>query len=213
MLARLDRVQEVDMTAAFFTGLVVAGGLFFAVGAQSAFLISQGMRREHHLLAALICGAFDAVLIALGVAGVGAIVASQPQLTRLAELGGGVYLAGFAALCAWRALAGRAVGPGSSAALRGRRSVVLRTFAVTALNPHVYLDTIVLLGSMSAAWPGWGGPAFGLGAVLASTTWVFGLALGGQVLAPWLARAAVWRVLDAVMALVMGALAVSFLAP
>lgn len=198
------------MTAAFFTGLAVAGGLFFAVGAQSAFLISQGMRREHHLLAALLCAAFDAVLIALGVAGVGALVASEPGLTRLAELGGGLYLSGFALLCAVRALRGRA-GPGAVEAEASRRSVVLRTFAVSALNPHVYLDTIVLLGSMSAAWPGWGGPAFGLGAVLASTLWVFGLALGGQALAPWLARPSVWRGIDAVMALVMGGLAARFL--
>ncbi len=197
------------LLAGFGLGL----SLIVAIGAQNAFVLRQGLRGEHVLAVVLVCALSDAVLITAGVAGVGALVQQVPWLLVVVRVGGAAFLLAYAALAARRAL--RPSGDALDADAPTRRStpgaVVLTALALTWLNPHVYLDTVVLLGSVAAtqgdarAW-------FGVGAVLASAVWFTGLGFGARLLRPVFARPGAWRVLDAGIAVVMVGIAVSLLA-
>lgn len=192
------------MLQSYLNGLAVAAGLIVAIGAQNAFVLSCGLRREHPVLVAAICVICDAVLIVAGVFGLSALLLRSPLLLAAARWGGAAFLLGYGLRAlhrAWRpaALRGEARGAAS------RRAVVLSTLAVTLLNPHVYIDTVLLLGSLGArqALPA----AYAAGAASASTLWFFGLAAGAARMAPWLARPAVWRGLDLGVAAIMFAVA------
>lgn len=202
----------VELLAPALAGLGLGLGLIVAIGAQNAFVLRQGVRHEHVLAVVLVCVVSDAVLIVAGVAGAGAVFTAVPRLVAVARWGGALFLLGYAALAARRALRGPAArGEGlvvdPSARTSGRlRAVVATTLALTWLNPHVYLDTVVLLGSVGsthgeARW------AFAAGAVLGSTLWFAGLGLAARALAPVFARPVAWRVLDGLVAVVMTALA------
>lgn len=202
----------VELLAPALAGLGLGLGLIVAIGAQNAFVLRQGVRHEHVLAVVLVCVVSDAVLIVAGVAGAGAVFTAVPRLVAVARWGGALFLLGYAALAARRALRGPAArGEGlvvdPSARTSGRlRAVVATTLALTWLNPHVYLDTVVLLGSVGsthgeARW------AFAAGAVLGSTLWFGGLGLAARALAPVFARPVAWRVLDGLVAVVMTALA------
>lgn len=208
-----------QLLASALSGLGLGLGLIVAIGAQNAFVLRQGIRREHVLAVVLICITSDALLIAAGVAGAGALFSALPWLVTAARWGGALFLLGYAVLAARRALrrpAGDAEGlpvePVAAAEGRGGRlgAVVATTLALTWLNPHVYLDTFVLLGSVGsthgeARW------AFAAGAILGSTLWFSALGLAARALAPVFARPAAWRVLDGFIAVVMSALAVGLL--
>jgi len=196
-------------------GLGLGFSLIIAIGAQNLFVLRQGLRREHVLLVATICALSDALLIVLGVSGVGLVLQSLPGLLTAVRWGGAAFLIGYGLLAARRAWrpSGEplivdvpASGPlqgGVALATRERlAATALTCLALTWLNQHVYLDTVFLLGSVASAHAD-GRWAFAAGAVLASVAWFFGLAFGSRLLAPWLAKPRAWRVLDGVIAGVM----------
>lgn len=197
-------------SAVFFQGLAISAGLIVAIGAQNAFVLAQGVRGAHRLQIALACASSDALLIALGVGGAGALIASQPALLALARWGGAAFLLVYAAMALRRAWHGESMTlPADSQQSVWR--VLLATLAVTWLNPHVYLDTVVLLGGVAAQLPAQERFTFGLGAALASWLWFFALAYGARLLAPLFTRPTSWRVLDISVALVMLAVAASLI--
>lgn len=184
----------------FTNGLFVGASLIIAIGAQNAFVLAQGLRREHHVAVALVCMTCDALLIAAGVFGLASLLQMYPLALDVARWGGVAFLVGYAVLALRRAANSgglRAV----DAPRRPLGSVLLTTLAVTLLNPHVYIDTVVLVGSIGAQQPTPG--IFALGAVSASILWFGLLAIGAARLAPLLARPLTWRLIDVGVALMM----------
>jgi L-lysine exporter family protein LysE/ArgO len=192
----------------FLAGFALSAALIMAIGAQNLFVLRQGVRREHVGPVVLLCGSADALLIVLGVGGVGAFLAAVPQLTRAMAWGGAAFL-GWYALKALR----RAAAPDATPAGVPGEATLARALAATAgftfLNPHVYLDTVLLMGAAGSAQPEAARPLFVAGAVLASFTWFSALGYGARGLAPLFARPAAWRALDALVGVIMLALAAS----
>lgn len=188
------------MLNTYFTGLLVAASLIMAIGAQNAFVLGQSLKQEHHLSAALLCMVCDAILITAGVFGLGRLLQEHSLALEITRWGGIAFLLGYAALALSRAARPTALTV-STPAPRSRQAVILATLAVTLLNPHVYLDTVVLIGAIGAqqASPG----TFALGAASGSIIWFSALAVAGARLAPWLSRPYTWRVIDVVVALMM----------
>nr|WP_229054294.1 LysE/ArgO family amino acid transporter [Aeromicrobium sp. Leaf350] len=207
-------------------GFFVMLSLILAIGAQNVFVLRQGIRREHVGLVIAICAASDAVLVAAGVAGLGRLVEAVPWLVDAARLAGAAFLLGYAALAARRAFVGggelvptdggEEVGVPTGSVAVGARTTTRRTtvaataVALTWLNPHVYLDTVFLLGSVATShgddrW--W----FALGAAAGSVTWFTCLGLGARHLSGVLRTARSWQVLDGAIAVVMVVIAVSLL--
>lgn len=194
------------MQEAYFAGLRLGLGLILAIGAQNAFVLRQGLRREHVFATAAFCAASDAGLIALGVSGFALATGVMGWLAPLLRWGGVVFLALYglrAARAAWRGGETLAAAGGGGIGL-GRTLATLA--ALTWANPHVWLDTVVLLGSVSAQYQGLG---FALGAMSGSVLFFFGLAYGARLLAPVFARPLAWRVLDGLVAIVMWSIAAS----
>ena len=191
-----------SLVAGFTLGL----SLILAIGAQNAFVLRHGLVRLHVLPVVLTCAVSDAVLITAGVAGFGALVAHAPWLEGAMRLFGAAFLIWYgsrALRAAWQG--GGALEAGT--AVPRLRASVLTCLALTWLNPHVYLDTVVLLGAISAQYPS---PLqFGLGAVVASFVFFFALGFGARGLAPLFARPGAWRLLDALIGVVMYAIALS----
>ncbi|MEV5440928.1 LysE/ArgO family amino acid transporter [Streptomyces sp. NPDC052682] len=193
--------------AGFGTGL----SLIVAIGAQNAFVLRQGIRRDAVLAVVGICALSDAVLIALGVGGVGAVVVAWPGALTAVGWIGGAFLLGYGALAARRVFRPGAALRAEGEAAGSRRRAVLTCLAMTWLNPHVYLDTVFLLGSVAAGH----GPlrwTFALGAVLASLSWFTALGFGARLLSRHLATPTAWRVLDALVAATMIVLGVTLIA-
>ncbi|WP_299038409.1 LysE/ArgO family amino acid transporter [uncultured Pseudokineococcus sp.] len=201
-----------DLLAAL-SGLGLGLSLIVAIGSQNAFVLRQGLRGEHVGAVVAVCTASDAVLIAAGVAGVGALVQQAPELLVAVRVGGAAFLLGYAVVAARRALrpGGDALEESAAPARGSRRGALVTALALTWLNPHVYLDTVVLLGSV-AAGQGEARWAFGAGAVAASVLWFSALGFGARLLRPLFARPGAWRVLDGAIAVVMALLAASLLA-
>jgi len=182
--------------------------LIVAIGAQNAYVLRQGLRREHVLAVVLVCALSDAALILLGIAGAGAVFAAFPAALVVVRYAGAAFLLVYAFLAARRAWHPAALEAGVPAVRTSLAAALATCLALTWLNPHVYLDTVVLLGSVANAhgddrW--W----FGLGAALGSIVWFTALGYGARLLQPVFARPAAWRVLDAVIAVTMVAIAVS----
>ena len=198
------------MLAPALSGFALGASLIIAIGAQNAFILRQGLIRSHVFILCFICALSDAVLIAAGVGGLGSLIAAAPVLISAVTLGGAIFLATYAFM-AFR----RAAHPGSMAAGKPEAMplavAVSACLAFTFLNPHVYLDTVVLLGGLSARYEGWARLAYGLGAAIASFVWFFGLGYGARLLEPLFARPAAWRVLDVIIGVVMSLLAISLL--
>jgi L-lysine exporter family protein LysE/ArgO len=183
--------------------------LIVAIGAQNAFVLRQGLRREHVVPVVLVCAVSDLALIVAGIAGLGAVIAAQPTAVTVVRWVGAVFLLGYALLAARRALrpAGLAPADRGPATLR---ATLLTSLALTYLNPHVYLDTVLLLGSVAQQHPHrW---LFGIGAAAASAVWFTALGAGAHRLGPVLSRPAAWRVLDGLIAAVMAVIAVTLIA-
>lgn len=194
---------ESSIAAVFVQGLALSLGLIVAIGAQNAFVLRQGLRREHVGSVVLFCAMADALLIMAGVFGMAQALGERPQLARALALAGAAFLAWYG----WKALLRMRV-TGQLQAAAGserlsRRSTLAQAAAFTLLNPHVYLDTVLLVGSMGAQQPaalrGW----FVAGAALASALWFSGLGLGARWLAPWFARPRAWQVLDGLIGITM----------
>lgn len=205
-------IFQADLIAPFGTGFALGATLIIAIGAQNAFILRQGLLREHVFILCLICALSDALLIVAGVAGLGSLIATRPSLIFWITLGGAIFLLAYAAIAFRRAMWPEAMD--TAAATRkpaGLGAALAACLAFTFLNPHVYLDTVILLGSLSARYDGQGRIAYGAGATLASFTWFFGLGYGARLLAPLFAKAAAWRVLDTLIGLVMLALGAKLL--
>ncbi|WP_244884771.1 LysE/ArgO family amino acid transporter [Janibacter anophelis] len=192
------------MTLSAIAGLLTGLTLIVAIGAQNAFVLRQGIRREHLGPVVLICIAADAMLIGLGTAGVGALVSGHPGLVRVVTWLGAAYLVGYGLVALRRAARPEGM---VATAPASRGSVVATTLAITFLNPHVYLDTVLMLGSIANGhgdqrW------AFAGGAAVGSAVWFTALGLGARALAGPLGRPRTWRALDGVIGVTMIGLAV-----
>lgn len=199
------------MELPYFTGMATGASLIIAIGAQNAFVLTQGIKKQYRFLVALICSLMDAVLIALGVAGVGSIISQSPHLLTVAAGGGALFLFVYGLknlLTALKPVEGLAETEHSETS---RAQIVLTTLAITLLNPHVYLDTVVLLGSISSTYVGQSRYLFAGGAVSASFLWFFLLSYGAAVLAPLFKRTITWRILYSLIFLIMWRIAYSLL--
>lgn len=188
-------------------GFVASAGLIVAIGSQNAFVLRQGLLQRNVGMVVLTCALGDIVLILCGVLGVGALVREWPALLQVLRFGGAVFLGVYglmAARRAWAGSSGLAPADGSTSS----RRVLLACLAFTFLNPHVYLDTMILLGSLSTRYAGMGQWAFAFGACLASVTWFSTLGFGSRLLQPVFKSPIAWRLLDAFVALLMLTLAV-----
>lgn len=194
------------MSAAAFAGFRLGLGLILAIGAQNAMVLRQGLRREHVFATCLFCALSDALLIVSGVAGFAAASAALPWLAPALRWGGVAFLTWYGLRAFRAALAGGGVLRAGGEAPPSLVRTLLLIAAVTWLNPHVYLDTVVLLGSVSAQYQGQAA-AFAAGAVTASFAFFFALGYGGRLLAPLFARPGAWRALDALVGLLMWSLA------
>jgi L-lysine exporter family protein LysE/ArgO len=195
------------MNSPLLVGFVASFTLIAAIGAQNAFVLRQGIRREHVLPVVAMCTLSDIVLIAAGIAGVGALVSAHPNALNVAKFGGAAFLVGYGLLAAKRAWRPSSLTPSDAAPAR-LGAVLLTCASLTFLNPHVYLDTVVLLGALAnehrdGRW------LFGIGAVTASAVWFVSLGLGARRLAGLFATPLTWRILDGVIAVTMTALGLS----
>lgn len=194
------------MSFAFLAGFQLSLGLIAAIGAQNAFVLRQGLRREHVLAVCLFCAASDAALISAGVAGFGTLTRIAPTAGEVLRWGGVAFLVWYGA----RAFAAAWRGGGALEAARGGGTPLAGVLGALALitwaNPHVWLDTVVLIGSVSAQYPGRAAP-FGAGAAAASFVFFFALGYGARLLAPLFARPRAWQVLDLAVGVIMWAIA------
>lgn len=195
---------------AYLQGLGTGAGLIIAIGAQNGFVLSQGVRKQHNWLVAFICSVSDALLIFLGAAGVGTAVAANPVLREIAGWGGAIFLGYYGCRALRSAITAETLQLVEGEFL-SRRAVAISTLAVTLLNPHVYLDTLVLLGSTSGQFAGTGRFMFALGASSASFLWFYSLSLCGELLAPFFQSRKAWRLLDILVCLTMWSMAYQLL--
>lgn len=191
---------------AALAGFATGGSLIVAIGAQNTFVLRQGLRQEHVLPIVGICASADALLILAGVAGLGEVIQAAPAALAWLRFAGAAFLAVYGAMALRRALE-----PHQAVVDRGvpmaLRAAVATTLAFTFLNPHVYLDTVVLVGALANQHEGVARWQFAAGAATASVVWFSALGFGAKLLVPLFARPATWRVLDGVIALVMFSLA------
>jgi L-lysine exporter family protein LysE/ArgO len=195
------------MSSPLVLGFLASFTLIAAIGAQNAFVLRQGIRREHVLPVVALCTMSDIVLILAGIAGVGALISAHPSAFNIAKFGGAAFLIGYGLLAARRAWRPTTLTPAEAAPAR-LTEVLLTCAAMTFLNPHVYLDTVVLLGTLAnehhdERW------LFGVGAVTASAVWFTSLGLGARRLAGLFAAPMTWRILDGLIAVTMIALGLS----
>ena len=208
----MDFEQWYSAASAAIKGLVFGAGLIIAIGAQNAFVLRQGLARRDVFLTALVSTLGDVFLIALGIGGVGALIAGSRTLTLAATWGGGLFLLYFG----WRSFNNAGRGHGLDLGLQqdkagGPRKTVLAALGFSLLNPHVYLDTVVLIGSLGAQFPPGQRWYFGAGAMLASALWFFGLAYGASKLAPWFEKKWAAQALDLLIGVIMWGIAFSLL--
>lgn len=196
----------------FVAGLSIGLSLIVAIGAQNAFVLRQGLKGEHVFAVCLACAVSDAALIVLGVTSFGRIAAVLPWLDPVMRFGGGAFLIWYGAKSLYSSLKSQgalAVGEAGTPA-KPLWPTLLACLAITWLNPHVYLDTVVLLGTISTQFPGREG-IFALGATTGSFLFFFALGFGAGFLRPIFAKPAAWRILEGIIALVMWAIAAKLL--
>jgi L-lysine exporter family protein LysE/ArgO len=197
--------------AAFLSGLLLGGSLIIAIGAQNVHVLRQGLRREHVGPVVLLCAALDAALMTAGVTGVAASLGAFPHARAALTVLGAGFLVWYGLGAARRALRPAALRAEVAGAARPLGPVIAQTLAVTLLNPHVYLDTVLLVGAVGASHPAALRGAFLLGAASSSAAWFFALGFGARALSPVFARPAAWRVLDGLVAVTMWGLALMLL--
>ena len=199
-----------SLIAAALAGLGFGLSLIVAIGAQNAYVLRQGLRKEHVFVIVAICALSDALLIAVGVAGLGAIIQQLEWLLLLIELIGGGFLCTYGIMAAKRAWKPEVLNTETGGAPVSLKVAVGTVLALTYLNPHVYLDTVLLLGSVAGTYEHnrwW----FATGAMLGSIIWFSTLGFGARLLAPVFKKPTAWRVLDAIIAVVMFTLGASLL--
>lgn len=203
----------VSVGSTVLAGFVAGAGLIIAIGAQNAFVLRHGLQRHHVGLVVASCVLADLVLIVCGVAGIGVLLRQWPAGLEALRFGGAAFLGGYGLLAARRAWrGGKALQP-LATGNADRWRTLLVCLGLTLLNPHVYLDTVVLLGSLSNHYPGAMRWAFASGACAASVLWFVSLGYGARLLLPVFSDRRAWRLLDAMMAIVMLSLCLSLLRP
>ncbi|WP_433663089.1 LysE/ArgO family amino acid transporter [Nocardia sp. CA-128927] len=204
--------MEVSSAAlAALSGLGFGLSLIVAIGAQNAFVLRQGVRGQHIFAVVAVCALSDIVLIAAGVGGFGVVVQSVPAVVTVVRYAGAAFLLGYAVLAARRAFASSALIVGSAGTTVALGATVATSLALTWLNPHVYLDTLVLLGSLASTYATPDRWFLGAGAMLGSVVWFTALGYGARRLGPLFARPVAWRVLDSAIAVVMTLLGLGLL--
>lgn len=198
------------MITPFLNGFALGASLIIAIGAQNAFILKQGLLRQHVFVLCLICAASDALLITAGVGGLGTLVSAHPALVKAVTLFGALFLAAYSFIAFRRAFHDSSMGVnGEGTSLK---QAVAACLAFTFLNPHVYLDTVLLLGGLSSRYAGEARLAYGMGAAVASFVWFFGLGYGARLLLPLFQKPVAWRVLDIFIGIVMALIAISLAA-
>lgn len=195
------------LQSAFSTGFVMSATLIVAIGAQNAFVLRQGLRREHVAAIVLFCALADLLLIGAGVAGLASVLGQRATLAMLLTLGGAAFLCCYGVLALRRAARPQALRSAASGTAVSLRSAMMQVAGFTLLNPHVYLDTVLLMGSIGARQPAGLRLWFVGGAAVASGMWFTTLGFGARWLSPIFARPRAWQILDSLIALVMFALA------
>jgi len=204
--------EDILSATPFINGILLGTSLIIAIGAQNAYVLRQGLLRSHVFVITTICFLSDATLITAGIMGLGTLIQNHPDWLTIVALIGGMFLLAYGALAFKRALNPAGLTP----AEQGNASlskVVMITLALTFGNPHVYLDTVVLIGGLSAQYPGSERISFGAGAITGSAIWFYTLGFGARYLAPLFAKPIAWRILDFTIAAVMWTLAYSLLRP
>ncbi|MEZ9596826.1 LysE/ArgO family amino acid transporter [Shewanella sp. 10N.261.52.F9] len=201
------------MQTAFIQGMGIGGSLIMAVGAQNAFVLKQGLKRSHSLPIAAICSFIDAIMITAGVAGLGHLIIAFPLVKDIASFGGALFLLvyGYGALKS--SFSDNRMDNDGDLAADSLKKAVLTTLAISLLNPHLYLDTVVLLGSISVQFEGTEKQWFGAGAVLASFVWFFSLSLGAKYLSPVFKKPKAWCYLDRFICVTMWSIAAALIYP
>lgn len=191
-------------------GFGLGASMIIPIGAQNAYVLNQGIKRHHHLTTATICSLLDTLFISLGIFGGGALLASNTTLLTMVTIGGIIFLTVYGIISLRSAFSGaddESVNPGCIRS-RGRKAVIVGALAVTVLNPHLYLDTVVILGSIGGQFEGHDRLAFAAGTILASFVWFYSLSLGAAKLAPTLSQPKVRKTIDIGVALMMFTIAV-----
>jgi L-lysine exporter family protein LysE/ArgO len=199
----MSETNAVSTLAAGWQGFGLGLGLIIAIGAQNAFVLRQGLRRQNVALVVALCTICDSALITLGAVGVGSLVASSPILSKIAVFGGAAFLIVYGALTLRNAFKPQSLSVADAPDALGTRAVVTAALGFSILNPHAWLDTVVLLGGIAGQFPTDQRVVFTGGAILASAVWFVGLGAGAAWLSPVLARPKVWRVIDLVIGLVL----------
>ncbi|EPF9306968.1 LysE/ArgO family amino acid transporter [Vibrio vulnificus] len=185
-------------------GFGLGATMIIPIGAQNAFVLNQGIKRNHHLTTAAVCSILDMVFISLGIFGGGAILSQNELLLTAVTLGGIVFLSVYGLMSLKSAFKPiEQVEKHHEVIARGRRTVILGALAVTVLNPHLYLDTVVILGSIGGQFEGHDRIAFAIGTTLASFTWFYALSMGAAKLGPTLSKPKVKRGIDIAVAAMM----------
>lgn len=192
-----------DFLSTFLAGFGLGLSLIVAIGAQNAFVLRQGIRVEHVVVIVLVCALSDAILIMFGIAGLGVVLDRAPDAITVVRWAGAAFLMGYGLLAARRAMSTQRLTVDRGNGPTSRAQAVATVMALTWLNPHVYLDTVLLVGSVANAHAGAGRWVFGSGAVLASVTWFSTLGFGARLLRGVFDRPLAWRCLDATIAAVM----------
>ncbi len=205
------------MYSATFDGFIIGIGLILAIGAQNLYVINQGLRGGHVFIAALVSTVCDSVLIALGAGGLGTLLAANETVQAVARYGGAIFVIGFGFYALWQATRPKEGGyekAEAEARASGGRSAwaaVVTTLAFALLNPHVYIDTVLLLGGIGAQYPDPTRPYFVIGASAASAIWFFTIGYGARLIAPILRKPVAARILDLIVAAIMFFVGVSLL--
>ncbi len=187
----------------FLTGLLLGGSLIIAIGAQNAYVLKQGLLKSHVFIICLICALSDAILIAIGTSGVGKIVENHPEWLRTITWFGAIYLIIFGLSSIRAAINNKTLEAASQDSKQNTKTVISTVLALTFLNPHVYLDTVLLIGSIASPYSDTERFFFTLGAISASFIWFFSLGYGARLLLPVFSKPSAWKILNIVIALVM----------
>lgn len=201
----------VTSPSAYLTGLFLGGSLIVAIGAQNAFVLRQGLLRVHVAIVVAVCILIDVVLTTMGVGGLSASLGRSPLALEAVAVAGACFLGWYGFGAARRACSSQSLSAARDGGAQSARGVLLQTLAVSLLNPHVYLDTVLLIGSVGVQQPGPLRPAFLAGVWTASAGWFASLGFGSRLLAPVFARPVAWRLLDALVAAVMWGIALTLL--
>ncbi|MFM2479891.1 LysE/ArgO family amino acid transporter [Celerinatantimonas sp. YJH-8] len=199
------------LTSTLITGFTSGAGLLVCIGSQNAFVLRQGLLRNHLFVVASICILSDIILISGGISGLGMLIQQWPKLIELIRYGGGIFLAVNAILAAKRAWDGGGQLKAASTSVSKRTQIMLTCLGYTWLNPHVYIDTILLLGSLSMHYSGVEKWKFGIGALTASFIWFISITYGAKLLLPLFHSPHAWRILDIMVAVMLAYFSVSLI--